>query len=214
MTDKPHVLIHSSWYEPAMRKLDEIAITHHLYLSDDQNAFLEKHADQCSVIGTMHHCPSSLIERLPNLKLILNFGVGYDGVDIPTANRRGIKVVNTPSVLNDCVADMAMALTLAGRRHLVQADRYARKKRWPIEGDYPLVLNVHRSKIGILGLGRIGMEIAERCAAFKMEISYHQRTPRSDVAYTFYEKLIDMANDCDIIIAIIPGGNETRGIVN
>lgn len=214
MTDKPDVLIHSAWYEPALARLDEIAVTHHLYKADDQAAFLAEHGPKCRAIGTMHYCPASLIEAVPNLELILNFGVGFDGVDIPEATRRGVKVVNTPAVLNDCVADMALALTLSGRRHVVQADRYARAGRWPIEGDYPYVLNVHGTKVGILGLGRIGMEIAARCAAFKMDISYHQRTKRDDVAFTYYDDLVAMAADCDILIAILPGGEATRGLIS
>jgi hydroxypyruvate reductase len=214
VTDKPHVLIHSAWYEPAMRRLDELAVTHHLYEAGDEKAFLAEFGPKCTVIGTMHYCPASLMDAVPDLKLILNFGVGYDGVDVAEATRRGVKVVNTPAVLNDCVADMALSLTLGARRHLVQADRYARAGRWPVEGDYPYTLNVHSTKVGILGMGRIGMEIADRCRAFKMDISYHQRTKRDDVPYTYYSDLVAMARDVDILIAIIPGGDATRGLVS
>ena len=214
MTEKPHVLIHSAWYEPAMRRLDELAVTHHLYEAEDEATFLTEIGPKCSVIGTMHYCPASLMDAVPDLKLVLNFGVGYDGVDVAEATRRGVKVVNTPAVLNDCVADMAMAMTLGGRRHLVQADRYARAGRWPIEGDYPYTLNVHSTKVGILGMGRIGMEIADRCKAFKMDISYHQRTERTDVPYRYYGDLEAMARDVDILIAIIPGGDATRGLIS
>ena len=136
----------------------------------------------------MHYCPDSLMEAVPNLELILNFGVGYDGVDIPAATRRGVKVVNTPEVLNDCVADMALSLILAGRRKLVDADRYIRFGNWEKNGNFEYVHNVHSSKIGILGLGRIGLEIATRCAAFKMDIGYHQRTKKPDVKFKYYEK--------------------------
>ncbi|MBM86283.1 MAG: hydroxyacid dehydrogenase, partial [Rhodospirillaceae bacterium] len=111
-------------------------------------------------------------------------------------------------------ADMAMALMLSSRRHVVQADRYARAGRWPIDGDYPYTLNVHSTKVGILGMGRIGMEIATRCAAFKMDIFYHQRNKRDDVSYPYYDNLVSMARDSDILIAIIPGGDETRNLVD
>ena len=214
MTDKPHVLIHSAWYEPAMDRIDELAVTHHLYKADDQDAFLAEVGPKCTVIGTMHYCPAKFMDTVPDLKLILNFGVGYDGVDVAEATRRGVKVVNTPAVLNDCVADMALALTLSARRHVVQADRYARDLRWPPEGDYKYTLNVHSTKVGILGMGRIGMEIADRCKAFKMDISYHQRTERNDVPYKYYGDLVAMARDVDILIAIIPGGDATRGLIN
>ncbi|MBH68166.1 MAG: hydroxyacid dehydrogenase [Rhodospirillaceae bacterium] len=214
MSDKPHVLIFAPWYQPAMRRLDEISVTHHLYLASDKQAFLEEHGSKCTSIGTMHHCPASLMDAVPNLKLILNFGVGYDGVDITAATERGVKVVNTPDVLNDCVADMAMALALAGRRKVVQADRYTRRGEWRKRGDFEYVNNFHHSKIGILGLGRIGLEIANRCAAFKMDICYHQRTKRSDVEYRYFSKLADMAAAVEILIAIIPGGDSTKNIID
>ena len=214
MQNKPHVLIYAPWYEPAMDRLDEIAITHHLYEADNKEDFLREYGPKCSVIGTMHYCPASLMDAVPNLKLILNFGVGYDGVDIPAATKRGVTVVNTPDVLNDCVADMALSLILAGRRKVLDADRYIRSGDWEKKGNFEYVHNVHSSKIGILGLGRIGLEIAHRCQAFKMDIAYHQRTKRSELNFKFYESLIDMAKDCEILVAIIPGGETTEKIID
>ena len=214
MQNKPHVLIYAPWYEPAMDRLDEIAITHRLYEADNKEDFLAEHGPKCSVIGTMHYCPASLMDAVPNLKLILNFGVGYDGVDIPAATKRGVTVVNTPDVLNDCVADMALSLILAGRRKVLDADRYIRSGDWEKKGNFEYVHNVHSSKIGILGLGRIGLEIANRCQAFKMDIAYHQRTKRSELNFKFYESLIDMAEDCEILVAIIPGGETTEKIID
>ena len=214
MSVKPNVLIYSPWYESAMNRLDEIAVTHRLYEALDKEAFLNEVGPKCSVIGTFHSCPKSLMDAVPDLKLVLNFGVGFDGVDVAEATRRGIKVVNTPAVLNDCVADMAMALMLSSRRHVLQADKYARAGYWPINGDYAYTLNVHSTKVGVLGMGRIGMEIAARCAAFKMDIVYHQRNKREDVSYKYYDNLVAMARDCDILIAIIPGGDATRNLVD
>ena len=214
MQNKPNVLIYAPWYEPAMDRLDEIAITHHLYEADNKEDFLKEYGPKCSVIGTMHYCPASLMDAVPNLKLILNFGVGYDGVDIPAATKRGVTVVNTPDVLNDCVADMALSLILAGRRKVLDADRYIRSGDWEKKGNFEYVHNVHSSKIGILGLGRIGLEIANRCQAFKMDIVYHQRTKRSELNFKFYESLIDMAEDCEILVAIIPGGETTEKIID
>ena len=214
MPEKPHALIYLPWYEPAMRRLDELAVTHHMYRAADPDRFLAEHGPDCRIIGTMLKCPGSLIRAVPNVELILNFGVGYDQVDVAEATRLGARVVNTPAVLNDCVADMAMALLLAGRRHVVQSDRYARAGSWPVDGDYPFVHQVHHAHVGIIGLGRIGMEIADRCRAFKMSISYHQRTPRPDVPYRYYDSPVSLARDCDMLIAIIPGGEATRNLVN
>ena len=214
MQNKPHVLIYAPWYEPAMDRLDEIAITHHLYEAGNKENFLAEYGPKCSVIGTMHYCPASLMDAVPNLKLILNFGVGYDGVDIPAATKRGVTVVNTPDVLNDCVADMALSLILAGRRKVLDADRYIRSGDWEKKGNFEYVHNVHSSKVGILGLGRIGLEIANRCEAFKMDIAYHQRTKRSELNFKFYDSLIEMARDCEILVAIIPGGETTEKIID
>ena len=214
MADKPHVLIHSAWYEPAMNRIDELAETHHLYRAKDEAAFLAEHGPKCQVIGTMHHCPAPIIRACPNARLILNFGVGYDGVDVKEATARGIKVVNTPAVLNDCVADQALALALAGRRRTVQADAYARAGRWKREGDFAYTTNFHSAKVGILGLGRIGLEIASRCAGFKCEVVYHTRRKRDDVPYRHFADLVEMAKHVDVLICIIPGGDATRGLVN
>lgn len=214
MTTKPDVLIYAPWYEPAMKRLDEICTTHHVYLAKDKEAFIKEHGPKCMGIGTMHHFPPYLMDACPNLQIILNFGVGYDGIDIPTATSRGIKVVNTPDVLNDCVADMAMALVLAGRRKVTQADRYIREGNWRKLGNFEYVHHVNHSKVGILGLGRIGLEIANRCAAFKMDISYHQRNERQNVPYKFFQNLEEMAAAADILIAILPGGENTKGLIN
>ena len=213
MTAKPEILIQSPWYEPAMRRLDELGVTHHLWQAADPDALLAEVGPRCSIIGTFQVCPASLIHAVPNLELILTFGVGYDGVDVAEATRRGVRVVNTPSVLNDCVADLAMALVLAGRRQVVQADRYAREGRWERDGDYPYTLHVTGCRVGIVGLGRIGMEIAARCAAFKMDICYHQRTLRSDVPWPHHPDLVAMARECDILVVIVPGGDATRHLV-
>ena len=214
MTDKPNILIHSAWYKPAMDVLDERYTTHHLYKAADPAAMLAEIGPSIDAIGTMHACPASLMDACPNAKIICNFGVGYDGVDIPTATSRGIKVTNTPDVLNDCVADLVLGLLIAGRRHIPQSERYARAGRWAAEGIYRYTPKVHHSKVGIVGLGRIGMEIAARCAAFKMEIGYHKRTERKDVAYRFYPDLVEMARESEILIIITPGGDETRDLVN
>lgn len=214
MADKPHVLIHSAWYKPAMDRIDELAHTHHVYQADDPDAFIAEWGPKCTVIGTMHHCPQDFMEKVPNLKLVLNFGVGYDGVHLPTANAVGAKVVNTPAVLNDCVADMALALALSARRRVVDADRYARAGKWVSEGNYPYVLKFHHSKVGILGLGRIGTAIAKRCEGFGCEVVYHSRNKKPDAHYQYYGDLVAMAKEVDVLIVITPGGDATRNLVN
>ena len=159
--------------------------------------------------------PASLIERLPNLEVIASFGVGYDGVDVKAAAARGIVVTNTPDVLNDEVADTTIALLLNTLRQFYFAERYLREGRWEREGTFPLSpLSLKSRKVGIHGLGRIGMEIAARLAPFKVEIAYHTRQPRADVPYIYHDSLVGLAAAVDILISIVPSTPQTNGAIN
>jgi len=135
-----------------------------------------------------------LLTRLPALEIIANFGVGYDSIDVDAAARRGIVVTNTPEVLNDEVADFAVALLLATVRRLPQADRFVRAGQW-LQGNFPLGPTLRDRTIGLVGMGRIGKRIAQRLAAFEVPIVYHSRTARTDVPYRHYRELVAMAKD-------------------
>ncbi len=159
--------------------------------------------------------PTSLIERLPKLEVIGSFGVGYDGVDVKAAAAHGIVVTNTPDVLNDEVADTAIALLLNTLRQFYFAERYLRDGRWEKEGAFPLSpLSLKGRKVGIHGLGRIGMEIASRLSPFKVEIAYHTRRPRTDVPYTYHDSLVGLAAAVDILVSIVPSTPQTNGAIN
>ncbi|KKX30515.1 2-hydroxyacid dehydrogenase [Rhizobium sp. LC145] len=154
-------------------------------------------------------------DLLPNLQVIANFGVGYDGVDTAKAAERGIVVTNTPDVLNDEVADTAIALLLNTVRRLPQAETWLREGRWKSEGPFPLVpLSLKGRHVGIVGLGRIGREIASRLEPFKVRIGYHTRTPREGLPYTHYASLKAMAEEVDTLISVLPGTAETHRIFN
>lgn len=214
MSDKPHILIPAPYYKPAMERLDELGVTHHLYKIEDEAALLAEIGPKVRAVATFMRCEPALMDAVPNAKLIANFGVGYDAIDIAAASARGIKVTNTPDVLNDCVADLALGLVLAARRRIVAADRFTRAGEWPRVKQFPFVHKVHHSKVGIVGLGRIGFEIANRCAGFKMQIAYHNRTKREDAPYRYYPDLVEMARDVDIMIVITPGGAATKNLVD
>ena len=154
-----------------------------------------------------------LIAALPDLELIAVCGVGYDGVNVGAASARGIHVTNTPNVLTDDVADLAIGLLISTARQLHRADRYVRDGRWP-SGAYPLTRKVSGSRLGIVGLGRIGAAVAHRAAAFGMEIAYHNRRRRSDVAYRYAETLVDLASSVDFLIVCAQGGAHTRHLIN
>lgn len=155
------------------------------------------------------------MDLFPNLGLIANFGVGYDAIDVDAATERDIKVTNTPGVLNDDVADLAVGMTIAVTRHMVQADAYVRSGRWAREGDYPLLRKVSGKRAGILGLGRIGRAIADRLTGFSMPISYCARSPKDvPVDWTYYGSPKELAANSDYLIIALTGGPETAGIVD
>jgi lactate dehydrogenase-like 2-hydroxyacid dehydrogenase len=157
--------------------------------------------------------PRELIAQLPALEIVSVFGVGYDGVDVAAARERGIAVTHTPNVLNDEVADLAMALVLAVSRRLVEADRYVRSGAWA-NGPMPLARKVSGARMGIVGLGRIGMAIARRAAAFGMSIAYTSRNARTDVPYPHFPSAEALAREVEFLVVITPGGAGTRKLID
>jgi len=157
--------------------------------------------------------PRELIAQMPKLEIISVFGVGYDGVDVAAAHERGVPVTNTPEVLNDDVADLALGLLLAVARRIPQADRFVREGGWP-KGPMPLARKLSGSKLGVVGMGRIGQAIAERALAFRMDVAYTARSPRANVAHTYYATAESLAAAVDFLVVITPGGAATRGMID
>lgn len=157
----------------------------------------------------------AFMDSMPDLGLIANFGVGYDAIDVAAATERGIKVTNTPDVLTDDVADLAVGMLIAATRHIPQADAYVRAGRWAAEGDYPLLRTVSGKRAGIVGLGRIGRAIADRLAAFNMSISYSSRAPKETPAgWTHYADPAALAAEVDYLVVALAGGPDTAGLVS
>src|SRR5450755_4673811 len=157
--------------------------------------------------------PRELIAQLPALEIISVFGVGYDGIDVAAARERGIAVTHTPNVLNDEVADLAIALVLAVSRRLIEADRYVRSGQWS-KGPMPLARKVSGARLGIVGLGRIGMAIARRAAAFDMSIAYTARSEKAGVGYRFFPNAAALAAEVDFLVVITPGGAGTHKLID
>lgn len=155
------------------------------------------------------------IDALPNLEVIANFGVGYDGVDAKHAASRGIVVTNTPDVLNDEVADTTIALLINTVRRLYKAETYLRDGKWVNEGPFALSpFSLRGRTVGLFGMGRIGQEIAKRLEPFKIRIGYHTRSKRDELSYTYYSSLTEMAKAVDILICIVPGTPQTHKAIN
>ncbi|HEY6892629.1 MAG TPA: 2-hydroxyacid dehydrogenase, partial [Rhodanobacteraceae bacterium] len=153
-----------------------------------------------------------VLDAAPNLKIIANIGVGYDNIDAAAARRRGVIVTNTPDVLTDDVADVAVALILMTARNFVQADRFVRTGEWT-KASLPLATKLAGKTVGILGLGRIGKAIARRLEAMGMSVAYTGRRPQQ-VPYRFVPTLAALAADVEFLVVACPGGNATRHLVD
>lgn len=201
------------------RIVDRLATTMRvvkLYEQADPAAYLKQHGAefQALVGGFKGKIDAAVMDQMPNLKIISNFGVGYDSVDAAEAGKRGVTVTNTPDVLNDEVADTAMGLLLMTVRRLPQSERYLRAGKWEKEGSFPLSSSLVGRTMGIVGLGRIGKAIAKRAEAFGLKIAYFGRSKQADVPYTYYSDLTAMARDVTILMVIVPGGAGTRHLIN
>jgi lactate dehydrogenase-like 2-hydroxyacid dehydrogenase len=164
--------------------------------------------------GGESQVPKSLIDQLPALEIISVFGVGYDKVDVAAAKARGVPVTHTPDVLNDEVADLALGLMLSVARKIPQADRYVKANLWAEKGNMPLTRKMTGKRLGIVGLGRIGKAIAQRAAAFDMQIAYTGRNRQPGVPHAYYPSARELAANVDFLVVITPGGEGTRKMID
>ena len=159
----------------------------------------------------------SLLDRLPNLKVISNYGVGVDHIRLPEAAARGVPVGNTPGILDGATADMGFALLLAAARRLMEGDRYARSAAFTrYDPGYMLGREVHGATLGIIGLGRIGQQVALRAAGFGMTTIYHNRRPRPEAEAALsvrYRTLDDLLAEADYVMLCCPLSESTRGLI-
>jgi len=194
------------------KALAERYTVHKLHEAADKDALIASISGSVRGIAGGNVKPE-LMDKLPKLEIIANFGVGYDTIDTKAARERNIRVTNTPNVLNDAVAELTLGLMISLARRIPQGDQFVRQGKW-LTGGQGLFSELNGKTVGILGLGRIGKEIAVRCQAMKMRVVYHGRRRQSDEPYVFYDNLTDMARDCDWLVLIAPGGKETEGIVS
>ena len=186
-----------------------------LWEARDRDAAMAECAERVGAIAVAgHDVPTGpdLMGRFPHLKLVANFGVGYDHIDAAWAGRHGIVVTNTPGVLDDEVADTALGLTLMAVRQFPAAERHLRAGHW-IRDKFPLSASLRGRTMGILGFGRIGKAIAKRAEAFGLTIVYHNRRPLPDEPYLYYPTATALAEASDILMVVTPGGAGTRHLV-
>ena len=164
-------------------------------------------------VGGHFQLDGTLMARCPKLEIVSNFGVGYNNIDTAWAAAHGIVVTNTPDVLNDEVADTTLGLIIATARQLPAAERHLRAGQWR-DRAFPLTASLRGRTVGILGLGRIGKAIAVRAEAFGMGVVYHGRRPQPGVPYAYCPTVKALAEACDILVVIAPGGEGTRHLVD
>jgi lactate dehydrogenase-like 2-hydroxyacid dehydrogenase len=212
---KPEIIITAKGHAGTMATLQSEFTTHLLSDAPDRNSFLKQHAERVRGLATFGPMPvdGKLMDALPKLEIISNFGVGVDAINLDDAKKRGIIVTNTPDVLNDCVADTALALVMNTVRKFPQSERYLRAANWATRGPYPLTTSLGGKTLGVLGLGRIGEAVAKRAAAFGMQIRYHNRN-KKNVPYPYDPDPVTLAKNSDVLVVVTPGGPETAKLIN
>jgi hydroxypyruvate reductase len=210
---KPDIVLTVPIYASAVAQLENAYEMHRLWQAKHRAPFFAAIRDRVRAIVTgAYPVTAELMDQLPKTEIIATQSVGLDHIDLKAATARGIRVTNTPDVLTDDVADIAMALLLAVARRIVAGDRHVRDGLW-LKGGLPLASKVGGAMLGILGLGRIGLAIARRAEAFGMTILYHGPRAKAALPYRYYADLAAMARDADYLMVSCPGGAETRHLV-
>ncbi len=215
MAAKPDILVIIPVRPVQMKMLEEAYTLHRYDKAEDPDALLAEVGEKIRGIVTMGISPltKETMAAMPNLEIVALGSVGYDTIDVEACGARGIPVTNTPDVLTDDVADLAMALTFDTLRGYSRGERYVREGQWRDEGFMAPTTSLTGKTMGIVGLGRIGKAIARRAEAFEMAIAYHGRRQQSDVPYAFHETPAGLASASDVLMLACPGGDATRGLV-
>jgi hydroxypyruvate reductase len=211
---KPDILITAKGHAGTQATLEQEFVCHKLHEAKDRAAFLKDISARVRAVASFGPTPvdGALMDALPKLEIVSNFGVGVDQIDLDAAKKRHVIVTNTPDVLNECVADTAIALVLCTLKKLPQSDAYTRAGKW-LQAPFPLTTSVGGKTLGILGLGRIGDAIAKRAMACGMKIRYHNRR-RKDVAFPYDPDPVTLAKNSDVLMIVTPGGAETQNLVS
>ena len=212
---KQPLLITGPMYPPTLAELEQTYDAHRLWTADDRDAVIASVADRVSAVASSNPrgIDAATMAKLPKLKVIAHFGVGYETVDVAAAAARGIKVTNTPDVLTEEVADLAIALVLATLRRIPQGDRYVREGKW-LKGAMPLADTVQGKTLGIIGMGRIGQAIAKRGLALNMQVAYQGPNRKAALPYEYFADPVALAAKSDVVMVACPGGDATKNLVN
>jgi lactate dehydrogenase-like 2-hydroxyacid dehydrogenase len=216
---KPELLVLAASPSAAvMQQLDTHFNCHHLWQTapEQRDALIAEAASRIrGVVSTGQiGISAELIAKLPALEIVAVNGVGVDAVDFDAARERGIVITNTPGVLTDDVADMAVTLMLSLARRVPALDRYVREGDWERKVALAPSRSLRGKVAGIFGFGRIGQAIAQRLAAFGMTVQYYQPRPKAGVTVPRAESLLGLAQASDVLIVAAPGGASTRHVID
>ena len=187
-----------------------------LWQQTQSDEFLQQFGADFEVVVTSaaYGLTAAQIALLPNLRAVCSFGVGYDSIDVAALQQKNIVLSNTPDVLTDCVADLAMGLMIDVSRGISAGDRYIRKGLWGSKQRMGMQVRVSGKRLGILGLGRIGAAIANRAVGFNMEIAYHNRSKHPESDYAYLPSVQALAQWADYLVVACPGGAATEHLVD
>jgi lactate dehydrogenase-like 2-hydroxyacid dehydrogenase len=216
MTDTPLLILGAAFSDEERARLEAAHPTCFAGSPDDVAALSEASRATVKAIAFKGHNPlnGAVMDLLPNLGIIANYGVGYDAINVEDASARDIKVTNTPDVLNDDVADIAVGMMIAQSRNMVAGDALVRSGKWAAGESLPLNRKMSGSSVGIVGLGRIGRDIADRLAAFKMDIHYHARSEKQTPGWTYHADVVSLASTVDYLVIALVGGKATEKYVS
>ncbi|KQN72378.1 2-hydroxyacid dehydrogenase [Devosia sp. Leaf64] len=214
---KPHILQMGPYPEWDQVPLDAAFTVHRYFEAADKPALLAAVGKDIRGIATRGELGASadIIAALPNLEVISVYGVGYDAVDLNACRARGIRVSNTPDVLTKDVADLGVAMMLALSRGMIGAETWVRDGSWAQKGLYPLKSRVWGKKAGVLGLGRIGFEVAKRLQGFDLDIAYCNPTPKDSAPghWRYVANPVSLAAEVDFLFVTLAASAATRHIV-
>lgn len=215
MRDRPDILIASPIRPRQMEVLSTAYTLHRFDTAENPSEFLRTVGPKIRGVVTTGGVglSRSQIDALPALEIVATSSVGTDKIDLVACASRGVIVTNTPDVLTDDVADLALGLVLATHRRMIEADDWVRSGAWVTKGSFPLTTSLKGRRLGILGLGKIGMAVASRAEVFGLNVGYHARSEKP-LAYQYFSTPTELAKWSDILVLCLPGGPNTVSIVN
>lgn len=216
MTDmlKNRIFVAASLYPATQKAFENLYETYRLDNSDALEKMPSTWRDTCEVLVTnsLKGVGKEVLEKLPALRLVANFGTGVEKIDLPYCKKQNISVTHTPGVLTEDVADLTLTLILATLRQVTAADRFVRRGAWALE-NFKLTRSFRGLNVGIVGMGKIGKEVARLCLPFNTNIGYYGPNQKQ-VDYLYFQEVESLADWADVLVAACPGGEPTKGIIS